>query len=78
MFDLSFNYKYVYRYVLIHKLIKEINNTYSIPFISNMFFYVSFFKLIDLDTVNIFNYIYLLNFFLVENLLYLIIKIFLI
>lgn len=55
-------YKYSIRTLLIHKL-SFIKNTYNIPRIVSLSLFFSLRKLEDIDTVEVYNYLYLFKFF---------------
>jgi hypothetical protein len=56
--DLFFTYKYTIRFLLSHKLINNYN-IHTIPNISKLVLYFSLNKLEDIDSIEIYNYLYL-------------------
>lgn len=64
--DYSFNYKFLFRNILIQKLSK-ILNSFSIPHVQKLVLYFSLMDFETLDDVRIYNYHYFFKFFLGER-----------
>lgn len=60
--DYFFNYKYLARFLLLHK-IDCFENTFQLPRLRSLVFYFTISGLEDLDDVRTFNYFYLFHFF---------------
>jgi hypothetical protein len=63
--DLYFTYKYTLRFLLLQKL--NSNNTYNLPKIQKLKFYFLLRKIEDLDSPEIYNYLYLFRYFFGKN-----------
>ena len=61
--DYFFNYKYIARFILLHKS-NCFFNTHELPLLRGLLFYFSISGLEDLDDVRTFNYFYIFRFFL--------------
>lgn len=62
-FDYFFFTKYILRTILFNK-IHTITNTYTIPFINKLKIFFSLSNIVDVDDVQIYNYLYLFKYFL--------------
>jgi hypothetical protein len=61
--DYFFNYRYIVRFVLTHKL-NCFSNTFQVPELKCLVFFFSINELLDLEDVRTFNYFYIFRFFL--------------
>jgi hypothetical protein len=64
--DYHFTYKHTTRLLLLHKLNYK-NNTYNLPIINKLIFFFALRKLEDLDSAEIYNYLYLFKYFFGKN-----------
>jgi hypothetical protein len=64
--DYHFTYKNTLRFLLLHKLGSS-NNTYNLPSINKLIFFFSLRKLEDLDSSEVYNYLYLFKYFFGKN-----------
>lgn len=60
--DFHFTYKHTLRLLLLHKLGYK-HNTYNLPLLKKLKFFFSLRKLEDLDSTEIYNYLYLFKYF---------------
>jgi hypothetical protein len=61
-YDYYFFYKYLVRNILIYKLVR-LQNAYIIPSIKKILFFFSLNNILDVNDVQVYNYLYLFKYF---------------